>query len=208
MFIARAVQAGEPLPPDDDMIFPALPRLLEDIQSFYEGNHPERMKLFDGPYERQIGPSENPPSSPFKHELRHDGESSVWTFFWWGILALPENERDFRIDPTNWYGFAPLYHGPQTGLPDRDNRDTVLNNLNSGRDNFLHPGYGDLFSLFSRIAKAIKEDYHWADGTIRRRPDFVHELLQRIILNFVVENDRALVMDKKKSVLDREPYLI
>jgi hypothetical protein len=59
--------------------------------------------------------------------------------------------------------------------------------------------------LFSRIAKAIKQDYHWADGTIRRRPDFVHELLQRIILNFVLKNKRALVMDKKKSDRNRAP---
>jgi hypothetical protein len=74
-------------------------------------------------------------------------------------------------------------------------------------DSFLYPGYGDLFSLFSRIAKAIKQDYHWADGTIRRRPDFVHELLQRIILNFVVENKHAPVMDKKKSDRNRGPFV-
>jgi hypothetical protein len=128
MFIARAAQAGEPLPSDDDMIFPALPRLSEDIKSVYEANHPERMKLFDGPYERQIGPLENPPSSPFKHDLRHDGESGVWTFFWWGILASPEHERDFPIDPPIWSPFAPIYRGPRTGLPDQDRRGMVINN--------------------------------------------------------------------------------
>jgi hypothetical protein len=205
MFIARAVQAGKPLPPYKFMGFPALPRLSEDIESAYEANHPERMELFDGLFEPQLGACSKPPPPPFKHELRHDGESSVWTFLWWGILASPENEGDSLIDPTNWSAFAPLYHGTRTGLPDRDNRKTILDNLCSEIDNFLHPGYGDLFSLFSDIATAIKPDYHWADGTIRRRPDFVHELLQRIILNFVVENDHKPVMDKKKSDRNRAP---
>jgi hypothetical protein len=205
MFIARAVQAGEPLPPYNFIGFPPLPRLSKDIQSVYEANHPGRMKLFDGPYDRQIEPLDNPPSSPFKHELRHDGESSVWTFFWWSILASPEKEGDFLIDSTNWSGFAPPYHGLRRGLPDGDNRDTILNNLIERKKNFLHPGYGDLLSLFSDIAKAIKLDYHWADGKIRRSPDFVHELLQRIILNFVVENDHEPVMDKKKSYRNRAP---
>jgi hypothetical protein len=206
MFIARAVQAGEPLEPYRLMDFPALPRLSEGIQSVYEASHPERMKLFDGLFEPQVGACKNPPSSPFRHELRHDGESGVWTFLWWGILASPENERDFPINPTNWSAFAPIYYGPRTGLPDVDDRETVIDNLIQRRKTFLHPGYGDLLSLFSDIATAIKPDYHWADGTIRQRPDFVHELLQRIILNFVLKNDRALVMDKKKSDINRAPF--
>jgi hypothetical protein len=103
---------------------------------------------------------------------------------------------------TLWSAMMPKYAGSRKGLPTRDERRHVLDALSNGEDVF-DPGYGSLLDLFHNIARAILPDYHWAEHSIRRRSDFVHEILQRIILNFVVENMNAPFMDKKKDDKNR-----
>jgi hypothetical protein len=205
MFIARAVQAGKPLHHDPYMIFPELPPLSEGIKAVYESEHPKRMKSFKETLGVQMGPSKNPLPAFFQHKLDHDGESGVWSFFWWCILAFPENEAQVLIDRATWAELMPQYDGPQKGFPKRDSRSAILHRF-IGRENIFHPGYGGLLDLSQSIARAILPDYHWAEGDVRQLPDFVHEILQRIILNFVVENKDAPFMDKKKADKNRKVY--
>jgi hypothetical protein len=65
---------------------------------------------------------------------------------------------------------------PRTGSPCLDSRGSVLHLLKEDRRVF-HPGYQKLGKLFRDISYAIAPDYHWAEDTIRQRPDFVHEIL-------------------------------
>jgi hypothetical protein len=203
MFIARAVQAGQPVHPTKGMYFPELPLLSEGIRARYQSKYQERMKLFNGLLGSQTGPSQNPLPAFFQHRLDHDGESGVWTSFWWSILSFPEHEADVPIGPATWVVLTPQYAGSRKGLPQSDKRDMVLGALIKGDTDIFHPGYGGLLDLFQSIAEAILPDYHWAEHSIRRRSDFVHEILQRIILNFVVENKDAPFMDMKKSEKNR-----
>jgi hypothetical protein len=203
MFIARAVQTGRPLPSQKFIYFPELPLLSEGIREVYESKHPKRMKSFPETLGSQIGPSKNPLPTFFQHKLEHDGESSVWTSFWWSILSFPEHEADVPINFVTWAAMMPRYAGSRKGLPKSDKRDMALGELIKGDTDIFHPGYGGLHDLFQNIAEVISPDYHWAEHSIRRRSDFVHELLQRIILNFVIENMNAPFMDKKKADKNR-----
>ncbi|EKM79815.1 hypothetical protein AGABI1DRAFT_127502 [Agaricus bisporus var. burnettii JB137-S8] len=203
MFIARAVQAGEPLRPNPFMYFPGLPPLSEDARAIYESKYPHRVKLFHGAFTPRFGPCENP-APPFRHKLAHDGESGIWTAIWWSIRASPEKGPKDRIDLAYYYALMPKYDGPRTGLPDYDGRNSILHAFADSEQCILHPGYSDLVGLFQDIATAILPDYHWAADFTRQRPDFVHEILQRIILNFVIENKDASFMDKKKADKSRE----
>jgi hypothetical protein len=145
MFIARAVQAGEPLPHDCDLVFPELPPLSEGIKAVYKLKYSKRMKSFQETLGLQFGPSKDPlPSSPFQHRLVHDGESGVWSFFWWCVQALPENEADVPISAAIWALLMPQYDGPRTGLPDHDQRSLILSGFRAGVENVFHPGYKGL----------------------------------------------------------------
>jgi hypothetical protein len=187
------------------MMFPKLPPLSGGIKAVYESKHPKRMESFKETLGLQIGPSKNPLPAFFQHKLDHDGESGVWSFFWWCILAFPENETQVPISVVDWAALLPQYDGDRTGLPNYDMRDTVLHSF-IDRKKVLHPGYGGLLDLCQSIAYAIFPDYHWAEGGVRQLPDFVHEILQRIILNFVVENKDAPFMDKKKANKNRKVH--
>ncbi|KAF7776611.1 hypothetical protein Agabi119p4_5004 [Agaricus bisporus var. burnettii] len=98
----------------------------------------------------------------------------------------------------------PKYDGPRTGLPNEDGRNGVLHAFVEADKYILHPRYRDLVSLFQNLAAAILPDYHWAADFTRQRPDFVHEILQRMILNFVVEKKDALFMDYKTANENRK----
>ncbi|KAF7775672.1 hypothetical protein Agabi119p4_4065 [Agaricus bisporus var. burnettii] len=203
MFIARAVQAGEPLYANPFIYFPGLPPLSEDARAIYELNYPHRVKLFNGAFTPRFGPCENP-APPFRHKLAHDGESGIWTAIWWSIRASPEGGEEKPICMGHWHALMPKYDGPRTGLPDDDGRDCVLYPFVRAAKGILHPGYSDLVGLFQDIATAILPDYHWAADFTRQRPDFVHEILQRIILEFVIKNKDAPFMDKKKAQKNRK----
>ncbi|XP_006456876.1 hypothetical protein AGABI2DRAFT_181316 [Agaricus bisporus var. bisporus H97] len=205
IFIARAVQAGEPLPTHPLTVFPGIPPLSAGARAVYESNYPKRMELFNGPFTSQfVLPKHLPPTSPFQHKLAHDAESSVWSAIWWSIRASPEDGEENLIDMGYWLMLMPQYNGSRTGLPDDDGRDCVLFAFMRAAKGVLHPGYRDLVGLFQSLAAAIFPDYHWAEDPIRQRPDFVHEILQRIILNFITENKDAPFMDKKKADKSRE----
>lgn len=203
MFIARAVQAGKPLRPQPRMYFPGLPPLLEDARAIYESNYPHRVKLFNGAFTSQSGPCNNP-VPPFRHKLVHDGESGIWTAVWWSIQASPKNGEEKPIPMQYWDALMPKYDGPRKGLPNEDGRNSVLHPFADAEQSIIHPGYTDLVGLFESIATAIIPDYHWAADRIRQQPDFAHEILQRIILNFVTENKDAPFMDRKKALKNRK----
>ncbi|KAF7775674.1 hypothetical protein Agabi119p4_4067 [Agaricus bisporus var. burnettii] len=205
-FIARAVQAGEPLPCHPLTIFPPLPPLSAGARAVYESNYPQRLQLFNGAFTPYLAlPECLPPTSPFQHKLAHDAESSIWSAVWWSIRASPEDGEEDPIDIGHWSSLMPRYDDPQAKWPKKDGRNLVLFGfMHPGQEYILHRGYSDLVGLLRSIAYAIYPDYHWAADPIRERPEFVHEILQRIILDFVFENKDAPFMDRKKADKSRE----
>ncbi|KAF7760346.1 hypothetical protein Agabi119p4_11022 [Agaricus bisporus var. burnettii] len=202
MFIARAVQAGKPLPPSRGMCFPELPPLSERIERAYKSNYPKRMELFKEKLSVQMKPwgADRAPGV-FQHKLEHDGESGVWSAFWWALLAFPDQAESIPIDASIWTELMPNYN--TSGFPEEDNRAKVLYSLFLGCGNIFHPRYGDLLGLFQDIAEAMMSDYHWAEPGARQLSDYVHEILQRIILNFIVKNMDEPFMDLKKADKNR-----
>jgi len=42
----------------------------------------------------------------FRHELRHDAESSIFLFFWWIMLAAPQGKDSVGIGRIIWNYFS------------------------------------------------------------------------------------------------------
>jgi len=49
------------------------------------------------------------------------------------------------------------------------------------------------------MAKLIREDYHWVKEEKYKHPEYLHDALQRVILNFALENKDAPFMDLQKN---------
>ena len=62
-----------------------------------------------------------------------------------------------------------------------------------------HPEYDRLFPLVKSMGKLIREDYHWVKEEKYKHPEYLHDALQRVILNFALENKDAPFMDLQKN---------
>ena len=70
------------------------------------------------------------------------------------------------------------------------------------RTSWLDPQYQELEPLFLQMAKQLKGDLYWAnygDTAKMKDPEFLHEALQRIIFNFLMENKTKPFMKLEKD---------
>jgi len=60
------------------------------------------------------------------------------------------------------------------------------------------------------MATLIKKDYHWVKEEKYKHPEYLLDALQRVILNFVLENKEASFMDLQKNIEYRqvEPLIL
>ena len=69
----------------------------------------------------------------------------------------------------------------------------------------LDPAYTPLSELLQQLGQALENDLHWATDTPYTHPEFIHEVFQRHILNFIVENLDKNFMKLAKSDAFRKP---
>lgn len=60
---------------------------------------------------------------------------------------------------------------------------------------FLHPTYVTLQTLLEGIAVVLTHDYHWAPVGVFDDDEYVHEAIQRMIINFLVEHKESAFLD-------------
>ena len=63
------------------------------------------------------------------------------------------------------------------------------------QNDFIHPEYDQLLPLIISMAALIREDYHWVKEEKYRHPEYLHDALQHVILNFVLENKDVPFID-------------
>jgi len=195
--MARAVHKGCPLSKPES--FPASPVLQPDAAFVYKRCYPDRFKLFGNKEKWPTKVADQAVLPMFRHELRHDAESSVFLFFWWVMFAAPQGKESVDIGFIIWSYFS---------LEEQIwfNRQKLLSALqyDAFRDDIVHPEYDRLFPLVKSMAKLIREDYHWVKEEKYKHPEYLHDALQRVILNFLLENKDASFMDLKKSPEPRQ----
>ena len=193
MFMARAIRAGRPLGEVGDLAwYEKVPELSQKAQA-YRDVFPDRLKRFQnspGSPNRHIVDIGAPPnSSSWHHELRHDAESVFWLLVWWVVNATPDGCTSEM--PVGLWG--PLVDitvdARQLDIP------------SSGLD----PAYAPLSELLHQLGRALIDDLHWATDTPYTHPEFLHEVFQRHILNFIFENRDKNFMTLAKADRFRTP---
>jgi hypothetical protein len=131
---------------------------------------------------------------PFIHQLRYDAESVFWLLLWWALQAQPdgENPEGRLIDDTFW---SILMRGRGW-----DSRGGFIPNF---YENLFHPFYKPLDPLFKRMAEQLNGHLDKSKDPSRRKDEYLHEALQRIILDFLFNNYEEPFMTTKKNPQSR-----
>ena len=159
------------------VVVPAVPKTPE----CYANAHPKRMDDFPEEIKLLVDPDElknQPQDDGWRHELDHDVESVFWLLLYWAMVAQPEGCPGEYIDSGSWAWM----------LKDSDHRAHLVSALSSGRplQNLMHSVYEPMWPLISNLAALLVVDRHWIpESSARKRPDYMCEAFQRLILQFV-----------------------
>jgi len=117
----------------------------------------------------------------WRHELNHDVESVFWLVLYWAMVAQPEKLRGEYMDVSFW-GLL---------LGDHNSRDRLVMFLSLGDapKNLTHSVYKPLWPLISNLAAILMFDsHHLPESDVRKRPEYICEAFQRLILQFIDSN--------------------
>ena len=190
MFMARAIRAGRPSGDDDEIAdFMTIPELSQQARAAYRENYPERLVRFN-PSSRHTVRIKGPIDlSAFRHELRHDAESAFWLLLYWVLNAAAVQGPTTPVPAELWVSFTGTQMDIRPlGIP----------------AHALDPSYAPLSELLRQLGQALKSDLHWATQEPYTYPDFLHEVFQRRILNFIFDNHDAEFMNARKADASRK----
>jgi len=209
--MARSVVAGHPITLDEGYTVLYGPPCLSTLAlPVYSKVLPKRLETFPQPLKNQARclimiPEEINPKSlqslPWTHELWHDGESVFWLLVWWAIHLRPSFPLSSTPPPSKINGITFGYLTNMDLAKGMDGRSGFMNELANGIS-WLDPEYQELEPLFLQMASQLTGDLYWAKygGTVEMQdPEFLHEALQRIIFNFLMENQTEPFMTLKKD---------
>jgi hypothetical protein len=163
---------------------PRVPRSPEQ----YTRENPDRIKEFPEEIKKiLIDPDElnqlmdQSQDNGWRHELDHDVESVFWLLLYWAMVARPEGGQEEDILPDAWTSLIGHFKP----------REELVWRLSSGdrRDILTHSVYKPLCPLISSLAAVIVVDRHWLpESDVRKRPGYICEAFQRLILEFILSN--------------------
>jgi hypothetical protein len=126
----------------------------------------------------------------WRHELDHDVESVFWLLLYWAMVAQPEGSQVEHLSSHIWTGM----------LGNFKTRDRLISSLSSGDppENLTHSVYEPLWPLISKLAAILVVDSHWLpESNVRKRPEYICEAFQCLILHFIVESRNEDFMTRR-----------
>ena len=179
--MSRAVEQGKPVPARLHIIhvIPQVPKSPE----CYTTAHSDR--IHDFPEETDevlVDPRKLKNQSQddgWRHELDHDVESVFWLLLYWAMVIQPaEGPPEGYIHKGSWGNLLGNY----------EDREGLVSVLSSGGPptNLIHSVYEPLWPLISSLAAILVVDRHWLEESdVRKRPEYLCEAFQRLILQFI-----------------------
>jgi hypothetical protein len=187
--MARMVRSNNYL--DGLYELPAVPAVAPQLLTRYQDTLPGRLKTFPkNDIELLEVPEEDESSSKFQHLLRYDAESMFWLLLWWCIQAQPEGDLSESIPILYWAVLVEVdFRGP--------------NFIGRFPKNCLHSSYSGLRALLNDMGRHIQGDLKFSKIKEKKEPEYIHEVFQRLILNFLVTNESESFMDLEKADIPR-----
>jgi hypothetical protein len=182
--MAKAIRRGKPHGvPGFPAIYESVPQITAQVRAAYTAAHPDRLIRFSDSTALEfsrVGTDRN----KFRHDLYHDAESAYWLLLRWAMLAYPVGTTPIEIPSALWMVLT---------ASDIDIRPYCMPAAS------LNPGYTGLEKLLEQVGGIFETDMYWATKAPYKFPDFAHEVFQRRILNFIVENQGEKFMDLPKA---------
>ncbi len=154
---------------------------MPEAPLMYKQAHPRRIERFNE-IEPFILDSDTATlsSSHWRHELYHDAESIFWLIFYWLTRAQPaKSSREEPIPLRVWSQF--------TG--NSPARHDLIQSLASKYMQALHSSLHPVSNLIADLASVINADpLYMSEDSPRSSPEYAHEAFQRIILQFLNDN--------------------
>ncbi|KIM22938.1 hypothetical protein M408DRAFT_332617 [Serendipita vermifera MAFF 305830] len=189
VFQARAAAVTAPVDPGTGVLLRGMPDLSEAARPLYMKVLSDRVKRFPSRPTLDIilRTTQEAADREWFHQLRHDAESAFWLLLWWAIHVRPDNNKP----PT----LISDYFWKALITPDVNGRQSVFTMMEGSR--WLDPAYEPLETLIRNMALQLRGDLHWITDEHpkeMKEPEYVHEALQRLIFNFLVENQNQPFM--------------
>ncbi len=165
---------------------PKSPKCYAEAHSDRIGDFPEESKVFVDPDDLKSQSQDD----GWRHELDHDVESVFWLLLYWAMVAQPEGSQVEHLSSHIWTGMLGNFKA----------RDRLISSLSSGDppENLTHSVYEPLWPLISKLAAILVVDRHWLpESNVRKRPEYICEAFQRLILHFIVENRNEDFMTRR-----------
>ena len=148
----------------------------------YANEHPERIDDFPEEVQKLlVDPhtlKNHPQDDGWRHELDHDVESVFWLLLYWAMIAQPEGRPGGHISSAIWTSLLETFEA----------RHFLVDRLRSDNPpNLTHSVYKPLWDLISSLAAVLVVDRHWIpESNVRKRPEYMCEAFQRLILEFII----------------------
>ncbi|KIM24503.1 hypothetical protein M408DRAFT_26973 [Serendipita vermifera MAFF 305830] len=185
-FMARMVRSSVypyglySIPPMPDLDSRVLPRYKKALGNRLEVFPAKKKEFVEIPAKSKMKPED------FRHLLRYDAESVFWFAMWWCIQAQPAEKSiaEEKIPHSLWVNLAGE-SGSRNALFVKDFPSYP----------FLHSSYARLVTLLDEMREHLQGDLDYSKDEDKKNPEYVHEALQRVLLKFLVENDKEEFMD-------------
>ena len=190
MFMAHAIRQGGPL--REDRRWTEYCGMPESLSEAYGKVFPDCLVKFPTSESFLVKINLSDDEALWHHELYHDAESVFWLLAWWALQASPKDaEMTTTIPHWIWSTF--------TNTTEVDGRSCNIAGYQ------LDPSYEPLKDLLRQLGNAMVSDLHWVKSEPCTHPEYLHEILQRHILNFIIANQDEDFMTLCKANEPRQP---
>lgn len=191
MYMAIAVRNNGVLPAIDEI--PCIPAVHEDLLPRYRELLPDRLEHFPENESEIIKAKGVTYGRKFEHILRYDVESVFWCMVWWLLQARPEGSEQDKLQQKAWQNLI--------GAEDSRYDDYIVS-----RKRFpFHPDYIDISPLLESMREHLRIDLEFSKDKIKQKePEYLCEVFQRLILNFLVEHRNAEFLWLPKDIKWRD----
>lgn len=202
IFVARAAVRLQALHPGSGAYLPfGMPDLIPEALERYKNILKKRWEQFPARPDEALVIKKSPEvTRDWYHELRHDAESCFWLLVWWAIRVRPDNDMAAsKICPAFWAFLV----APTDAT--RDARKGLLATIAQDQG-WLDPAYAPMEDLIRNMALYLQADLHWvtkAQPPEMKDPEYLHEVFQRHIFNFLVKNKDEPFLSQGRHIQSR-----
>ncbi|KIM20978.1 hypothetical protein M408DRAFT_305794 [Serendipita vermifera MAFF 305830] len=190
--LKQATHSGKPLPRTGTGMFMARRRLL-----------PDRWKAFPRHQKETVEVEPTMELHYYEHRLCYEAESLFWNLLYWVMSAQPEMPLGGEEEATK-LGFSTILHlnlwGGLTGELDLRHKFFITARMDKEA---FHPAYSPLYDLLEMMRQCLKCDLELFGKTSAIHPEYLHDVFQRLIINFLAEHYDKPFINLKTSTTSR-----